>query len=69
MTEAPTQTTHGRVRAVGKGPDELPEFIGVTLSGSEHLLPVKDALGLANAIILTTVDSEARQMQERSDDA
>lgn len=55
---------HGRVRSrPGWGLNGETE-IGVSLGGTEYILSVEDALGLANAIILTSVDCEQRHMRD-----
>ena len=58
---------HGRIRARGDDPGKLLESIAVTLAGTEHVLPLADALGLANGIIMTVVDRAERHMRDRDE--
>ena len=55
-------SNHGRVRVLLDG------SIGVTLAGCEHGFTLAEALGLANAIIFTCVDSETRNMRDSTPD-
>lgn len=56
------KTTHGMVRHLARAGDEC---VSVTLAGTEHVLPIEDALNLANAIIFTVVDKQPRHMRDR----
>lgn len=69
MNDRPTETAarrsnHGRVRTLPNWGYDGSDLIGVTLSGSEHVLTVDEALGLANAIIQNSVDHQERHMED-----
>jgi hypothetical protein len=57
-------SNHGRVRVIKRhGPNDEDGY-GVTLAGTEHVLLLSEALGLANALIFTAVYGEERNMRD-----
>jgi len=61
-----SETTHGRVRAhADSGLRGNETEIGVTFWDREHVISINDALGLANAIIMTCVDGKQRNMRDK----
>jgi len=61
---AQRKSSHGRVRTLPNWGYDGSDLIGVTLSGSEHILTVDEALGLANAIIQNAADHQDRHMED-----
>ena len=64
MPKPAPRTNHGRVCFLAREGAPLGGVITVTLAGTEHVLSVDEALGLAKAIYLTAVDRAERNMHD-----